>query len=340
MILLLALTACPAAAALPIELEVAVERGAPIDAMQQWSRVLSQMDLTRARLRGARAREQPSINAEQLGQRTRYRVVGFLTRDNRLHLPGGKFRLTDESQLRKFFADLPRREQHGSVERGRYGLTEAQFKQVHAELAQPVAPTAASLSVADAVDQVIQNLSTPLKLSSRHRARLAEAGMATAGEMRLTGGAALALWLRRAGLMFVPEQLPGQPLLFRVNDYDSEQDHWPAGWKPSGTVRQAAPKLYQFRTIEIDGYTLAEATAALEKFIEIPIIWDEWILARQGGEHRAKQVRLARQKTYLRAAIDRILSQVRLGGEVRVDEAGQAFYWVTQFGTESPRAIE
>lgn len=338
--LLLAFLAPPVSGALPIEVEVAVERGAPIDAMQTWSRVLSQMDLTRARLRGARGREQPTVTVDQLGGRKRYRVVGFLTRANQLHLPGGKFRTGDTKRLRQFFAELPQRTDHGAVERGRFGLTEAQFKEVYAAFSQPIAPSAARLSVADALQRATEDLPGPLELSPLQQARLKAAGQTTAGEMRLSTGAAIALWLRRAGLMFVPQQLPGQSLEFRVAAYNAKTDHWPPGWKPTGSVRQAAPKLYQFRTIEIDGYTLAEATAALEKFIEIPIVWDEWILARGEEDRREKQVRLARQKIFLRGALDHILSQVRLGGEVRVDEAGQAFYWVTQFGSDSPRAVE
>jgi hypothetical protein len=42
----------------------------------------------------------------------------------------------------------------------------------------------------------------------------------------------------------------------------------------------------------------------------------------------------------VRRAVDSILSQGRLAGELRVDEAGQPFYWITQFDKDSPRALE
>ena len=52
------------------------------------------------------------------------------------------------------------------------------------------------------------------------------------------------------------------------------------------------------------------------------------------------QVKLPRGKTYIRKAVDVILAQGRLGGELRVDEAGTPFYWVTQFTKDSPRAVK
>jgi hypothetical protein len=36
--------------------------------------------------------------------------------------------------------------------------------------------------------------------------------------------------------------------------------------------------------------------------------------------------------------VDRLLSQARLASELRVDEGGNAFFWITQFGPQSPRA--
>jgi len=41
-------------------------------------------------------------------------------------------------------------------------------------------------------------------------------------------------------------------------------------------------------------------------------------------------VKLARTKTSYKRVIDRILSQARLASEVRVDEAGVPFLWISR----------
>jgi hypothetical protein len=71
----------------------------------------------------------------------------------------------------------------------------------------------------------------------------------------------------------------------------------------------------------------------------VPIFVDQRTLAARGIDPTTVKVKLPRTKTYPRKAFDRILAQGRLAGELRVDEAGTPFYWVTQFGPESPRAV-
>jgi hypothetical protein len=40
----------------------------------------------------------------------------------------------------------------------------------------------------------------------------------------------------------------------------------------------------------------------------------------------------------VKRVVDFVLNKIRLSGELRVDEAGQPFYWATMIGPDSPRA--
>ena len=42
------------------------------------------------------------------------------------------------------------------------------------------------------------------------------------------------------------------------------RDAWPVGWKSEGSPRLLAPKMFEFLTIEIDGFTLSKAVEALQ----------------------------------------------------------------------------
>ena len=63
-------------------------------------------------------------------------------------------------------------------------------------------------------------------------------------------------------------------------------------------------------------------------------------IADRGLDPAKVEVKYPAEKTYIRRAVDRILAQGRLAGELRVDDAGRPFYWVTQYGPLSQRAPE
>jgi hypothetical protein len=112
------------------------------------------------------------------------------------------------------------------------------------------------------------------------------------------------------------------------------------GWKPLGSPRQAAPAMYRVTNIEIENFTLAKALEALAPHMDVPMVLDQHTIATREIDPAAAAVRFPRTKTFVRRAVDSILSQSKLAGELRIDEAGQPFYWITQFGPDSPRATE
>ena len=326
--------------ALPIDLEIAVESNVPPGAMQTWARALNQANLGRVRLRGARRNDQPTITTQDYRGTKHYQVVGLLTSQDLLVLPGGKFRLQEQDRLKQFLERLPVTVEHEREERGKFGLTLQQLQRIFAGMSKPLAKEYQGVRADQALARLTTDMPAPLVFPGRLRARLRDARPLSQEINSVTRGTALAALLRRSSLMMIPEHPPGKSLRIRVAELDAKTEHWPVGWKPARTPRETAPKLYQFKTIEIANFTLAEALEGLAPHLQTPVLLDELILSRQKVDPLGRQVALQRGKTYLRRALDGILTQTRLAGEVRVDDAGQPFYWVTQFGPDSPRAIE
>ena len=54
-------------AALPVEIEVAIERGTSLTAPQEWSQLLGKMDLLSVRLRSIRPDDRPEVTSRELG---------------------------------------------------------------------------------------------------------------------------------------------------------------------------------------------------------------------------------------------------------------------------------
>jgi hypothetical protein len=325
--------------ALPVELEVAVVRDAPLGAMQEWGKLLSEMDLARLRLRGATAADKPSVTPVGEGAGQRFRVVGVLNQRDQLILPGGAFGQGDAARLKEFFQALPERVADQGVERGIFGLTQAEFERLYDDLSRPVESAAAG-SRPDAVVQAIQStLHTQLQVDDQARAALAASKPIAVDLKGFSAGTALAIVLRGAGLELQIVHARGNPLTLRAARATREPDHWPAGWKPDDTPRATVPAMYRVTTIEISGYTLEKALEGLAPHMGAPLVFDQRVLAERGIDPAKVDVKFPETRTYIRRAIDHILAQARLAGELRIDEAGRPFYWITQFGPDSPRAL-
>ena len=333
-------TAAVAQAALPIDIEVAAEAGSPFGAMQEWGKLLNGMDLARVRLRGANGGDEPSLTSTGEGESQRFKLVGILNRRDQLELPGGKFGFSDRAKLQTYFESLPERSANQGVERGIFNLTKQQFEQVYEELSTPVATSTKGKAPEAIVASLKEGLKIPLEIDASARAAL-RAAKPLNGELQgMTTGSAIAIALRPAELTMLPEQKLGQPLQLRVVKAGAGVRGWPAGWRPAEAARVLVPAMYRFTNIEIKGFTLDEALTALGPHMEVPLLFDERVLAARSIDPAKIDVNVPRGKTYIRRAVDRALSQGRLAGELRVDEAEKPFYWITQFGPDNLPALE
>ncbi|RIK72454.1 MAG: hypothetical protein DCC67_19265 [Planctomycetota bacterium] len=327
-------------AALPIDLEVAVVQAAPLGAMQQWGRVLSEMDLARVRLRAANRGDQPSVTTTGAGPALRLQVVGIVNHKDQLVLPGGVFRQADAAQLKQFLEDLPRQTAEQGIERGIFGLTKPQFAALYHDLSTPVDAPTKGVPLNELAANVTARLGTPVELSAGVADTLNRGQPLTADLQGYSAGTVLAIALRSAGLELAPSGPTLETVALKIVPATRDTDHWPAGWKPEQVGRVIAPAMHQFTTIEISGFTLQQALdGGLAAHMGVPLVFDARVLADRRIDPANIQVKFPRSKTYIRRAVDNILAQARLAGELRVDEAGKPFYWITQFGPDSPRAL-
>jgi hypothetical protein len=326
-------------AALPIELDVATQGDAPFGAMQEWNRVLAEMDLKRVRLRGATGSDEPAVEVDAVGGKSLYRVVGLLNRRDELVLPGGKFGQGDRAALRQYFQDLPNRLAEEGVERSFFGLTAEQFETVMLDLAKPVSEATMDAEPSELFAVLSRQTRLPVAGDITVKAKIRDAKPFRSQMKGLSLGTTLAALLRNSGLQLTPDTHGPAPLTLRVKRIDPALEAWPVGWAPIGGPRQIAPAMYRVTNIEVANFTLEKALAALAPHLGVPIVMDQYIIAQRKIDLTTVKVKVPRTKTYPRHAVDRVLAQGRLAGELRVDELGVPFYWVTQFGKESPKAV-
>jgi len=330
-IALVAAFAALAHAAPPIELELATERGVQITAPREWLQLLAELDITNVRIRTASGADKPQIDNRGTAEEPRFHVVALLTSRNELQLPGGTFGMHDRGRLDDFFDQLAADGAESLIaERGRFGLTEKEFTAVHADLAQPLATKTQGQSLAKLLDEIQRRFAHRVVPDAAALAAIRSAPPIVEEVGNLTCGTGLAILLNNAGLALHPEQSRGAAVELKIVPLAAATDVWPVGWESAVSPRETAPALFEFLNVEIAGYTLQEAVDAIAPRLKLPIHWNHAALAKYKIDPAKLQVHIPKTRTFYKRILDRALAQCHLAAQLRVDEAGAAFLWITR----------
>ena len=328
--------ASPAAAA-TISLEIVSERGVQITAPQQWLQLLTRLEVTNVRIRGAQGGEQTSLETLDGKRGAIYRLTGVLNSKGTLHLPGGAFTQRDTAKLRDYFDRLLADGEEGVLAvRGKYGLTKKQFEDLFHNLGRPLAISTSTINVQRLLERIASRLDATVEVDPAARSKLRVSKPIEVELKELSLGVSLAIALRREGLALAPHKPRGKPVTLTIvpvadESRDESQETWPIGYKIDGPPRKAAPDLMQvMNRVEIDGFSLAEATGAIEQRLKVPLIWDTHALAQRQIDPAKVQVKLLAGRLSYKRILEKLLFQARLKGELRTDEAGEPFYWITR----------
>jgi hypothetical protein len=104
---------------------------------------------------------------------------------------------------------------------------------------------------------------------------------------------------------------------------------WPIGWKPEMPVPKLLPAMYEFRNVNIVGVPISQVLSAISQRMKITVLMDHNALTRWGIEPEKAIVKLPVGKSTYALVMQRALFQAKLKYEVRQDEAGTPFFWVT-----------
>ncbi|MBN2024516.1 MAG: hypothetical protein JW809_17180 [Pirellulales bacterium] len=311
-----------------VELTLAVEKGAPLTAQQTWMRELSQAGVQNIRIRQSRTGDRAAIEVRGPEDRPIYVVTGTLTAGNEVLVPGGRFRDGQADRLARWLNDVAL---HGPPAEGEpagaFGLSRRQNEQVRQALAPPVAASTRGKPRADAVRQIRDQL--PLRLESEPAA--AELGKdRVAEELKgLSAGTALAYVLRGPGYCLIPRRGPGGAIEFAVVPAGQAKEIWPVGWPPDTPRLKLLPKLFEKHPVRIENVSVAKVLEAVAGRLEIPLLLDHNALARHGIDPTKILVTIPPGEMDYDKVLVKAVFEARLRRELRVDDAGKPFFWVT-----------
>ncbi|MEN6451880.1 MAG: hypothetical protein ABFC96_15425 [Thermoguttaceae bacterium] len=320
----------PVQAAGRVELELVGDARGSAMAFQEWSRALGNAGIRNVRLRTAQEPGQPKIDVQGDGDSKTYMVKGIVLSRDEIQLPGARFRRSETGRLARWLDDVAA---HGPAEqrerKAAFGLTTSQIDLVCKDLATPVGFRTQGVARRDVVRKIGERLKLPLQLDADATAALGDEKV----EDSLNGlscGAALAAVLRSAGYGLAPSEEGGQ-LGYTAVKSQKGQEVWPIGREPEEGRSQAEtlPALYEFRNVNVKNVSAATTLDAVGKLLGAPIVLDRFALQRHNIDPAKVKVSHPQSKTTYSLALKRMLFQARLKFDLRCDEAGTPFLWVT-----------
>jgi hypothetical protein len=313
-----------------VELELITEPGFPPTGAQRWLAALKDIGFSDVRIRQARAGDQVAIRQRGSDTSPSYQVTGLLTTNETLQLPGGTFRMGDTAGLKQWLAKVREGGERRLQEQvAAFGLTPTQLVAVHEALARPVTFSTQGQPAFSAMKRIADSLSLSF-LSDAGARRIMAGDHLVADQLQgLAAGTALVAILRPLGLVLVPQKDAAGKIQLWIKDVRDTRESWPVGWPPQESPRETAPKLFTFLNVEIQDTPLTDALNAVSGRIEMPLLYDHNSLARQRIDLAQVNVSLPPGRNYYLGIIDGALRQAQLISELRVDEAGTPFLWIS-----------
>ncbi len=315
-----------AAPAGQVQLEIAGDNqlGAGLS-FQQWGQALSAAGVQNFRLRAGQEGEKPAIEVGGTEQMPFYKVTAVLGGRDELIVPGARFRRSECKKLAAWLDDLAKRGPPEKREKlSAFGLTASQLQKVNADLAKTVGFSTKGMTRSEAVDKIAARLGLALKIENA----VADGDDKIEEELSdFSSGTALACILRPIGSSMVP-RASGETLSYAVKKAQLDQELWPVGW-PAESPQKVLPALYEFHNVNVSGVAASKLLEVVGKQINAPVLYDHNALARHGVEPDKATVSHPQQRTTYSVALRKMLGKVGLKFEVRVDEAGKAFLWVS-----------
>ncbi len=313
-----------------VELELVTEPGFPPASSHRWMHVLQDLRLGHLQIRSAHPGDRPEIRQRGEGASASYRVIGVLTAGNTLRLPGGEFRLSELSGLRDWLEKLQRGgEQRLRETEAAFGLTPTQLVGVHEALCVPVNFSTQGQRTFDVLNRIAASLSLSFLADGPTRAVLRDEEPVLDELQGLTAGTAVAAILRPLGLVLVPQEQPDGEIRLAILPVQQASESWPIGWPSDRSPRETLPDLFSFLNVEIADTPLSEALEAIGARLPAPFLYDHNSLARQRIVPAEIPVSLPEGRTYYQRILTRLLSQAKLTSELRVDDAGSPFLWIS-----------
>ncbi len=304
---------------------------------QKWGRVFQEMGIV-VRFREGRSGERVHVANVERGGKSYTEVVGLMESDGRISFRGQKFEMTETEKIEAWLAELRKYGASGPpASNPTWGLTDEQFGSVTRLLSAPVEQPVAMQSAVETIDA--------LQLPSAFRIRFTEAarskvlsqpspdlpGMADFNEnvQGMSKGTVLAIVLAQFGLGFRPQVATEGGYILEIDAGDESSNLWPVGWKTKEAINVAVPEIFKPLPVDLEDVPVSAIVDVLSDRLKVPSFYSTAALNR--AKIDASELRYTRKPEKIPPS--RLMSllgdRFQMGMDVRTDESGKCFLWVT-----------
>ena len=319
-----------AQAAPRVEFDVALDPGFSRHNLPQWNEVLVAAGTDNVRLGGNSTRKLEIEKTDGVGG-PNFRVYGVITSRNQLAVQGASFALSDRAGLSKWITNLKTAGppfKPGEKPKP-FGIPVDLLEAAARDLSRAVDFTTQGIAPTQLLTELGNRLQYPITADENVAALLGRSEKIP-GELKgLACGTVAAAVLRRDGLSLVPRASAAGRLEYSVMKAAAGQDVWPIGWAPEKPVFEIVPELYTLRNVAIDNNPASQVLQIVAERVKLPMLFDEQMLVLKKLDPSKVAVKIPEAQMGYEGVLDRALFQADLKHEVRLDDAGKPFLWIT-----------
>ena len=295
---------------------------------QRWMEMLSGVGADRVTSETSMV-EEPTVT--ETGDDDPLMTVTGIVKGPKLLLPGGKFSIRQSGAISSHLNQLKTDGAKFTLsEKMAFGLPPEELVGLHDQLSRPVATGVKDRPGPEVIQELLTSTGMP-SLIDPSAAELMQFPDPVLDEVQgLSVGTALAAVARPMGMVIEPKRENGRATLV-ARDSRGGTESWPIGWPLREPPVAVAPELFTKIDLAVEEISLQQVITAFGGRLSMPILLDHNSLARAGVDLAEVKVTYRKNKTSYAVAMSSMLAQSRpkLKYELRVDEAGKVFIWIS-----------
>lgn len=301
---------------------------------QQWMQAMSEVGADHVRVQTA-VRPKPEVTESKSGSHVVVQVKAVIA-SGRIKFPGKSFAQSDTNGVSAFLSRLRDDGVKTTLAKKKaFGLTSEQLVDVHRQLATSIDSQTKGVGTASLVVDLLDALPMRHEISKTAKTRLDDQDKVTVDLNGVSAGTALSILLRQHGLVFHPQSKQGSGVELRVVRKEDAKEFWPPGWPVEEAPVNAFPKMFQRIPLQVNQTPLASVLTAIERRLELSFLVDPGATKDKDGnavDLSQTLVSYNKAKTSYALALSKLLLQAkpRLRHELRKDENGETFLWITR----------
>lgn len=324
-----------------VQLEIILAQGVGYEVSHSLSRELAHSGIENVTLRQQKPSDAVSLTNTGTETTPNWRVIAVMENSGEILLPDGtRASAWQPAELARWIQELPekmarKRQEEQAPELSDFGLTAAATDELIAALKTPLNFSTKDKKPLDIVPQCIRLINCSVDLSTQQLQALSELDPVAEELQGLACGTVLAYILRPAGLCLTPHQTSSS-VIISVITAERNVKPWPIGFKVTQNASDVLPDMFQMVTTGIENSPAQSVIKALGERLNVPLLYDYNAMARFGIDLNRVSINIPTRKMSYNLIFNKVLTRSRLKSELRMDEAGRPFFWITTTQFISP----